>query len=41
MLQETLRNYLKNTETADQISSHILNSRQEKITESIRIKFDN
>lgn len=40
MLQETLRNYLSNTETADKISSHILNSRQEKITESIRIKFD-
>ena len=40
MLQETLRNYLNNAETADQISSHILNSRQEKITESIRIKFD-
>lgn len=40
MLQETLRDYFKNTEAADQISSHILNSRQEKITESIKIKFD-
>ncbi len=40
MLQDTLRAYFNNSEAADQISSHILNSRQEKITESIKIKFD-
>ena len=40
MLQDTLRAYFNNTEAADKISSHILNSRKEKITESIKIKFD-
>jgi|TARA_Y100000992_G_scaffold300968_1_gene270766 hypothetical protein len=40
MLQETLRKYLNNDEAADKISSHILDSREEKIKESIRIKLD-
>ena len=40
MLQETLRDYLNNQEAADKLSTHILNSRNEKVTENIRIKFD-
>ena len=40
MLQDTLRAYFKNEEAADKVSSHILDSRQETIKESIKIKMD-
>tara|TARA_A100001015_G_scaffold202916_1_gene226703 strand:- start:10933 stop:11283 length:351 start_codon:yes stop_codon:yes gene_type:complete len=40
MLHETLRNYLNNPETADQIAEHILNSRTEKVKENIKIKLN-
>ena len=40
MLQETLREYFQNDDAADKISSHILDSRQETIKESIKIKMD-
>ena len=40
MLQDTLRLYFQNDEAADKVSSHILDSRQETIKESIKIKMD-
>ncbi len=40
MLQDTLRAYFDNDEAADKVSSHILDSRQETIKESIKIKMD-